>query len=60
LPTPGTNASSAVPPTTCRWRTGPTHRAGEDGSLTQGTSGWAALRTPAVEEPCDDEQEAEL
>ncbi len=40
--------------------TGPTHRAGEDGSLTQGTSGWAALRTPAIEEPRDDEQEGAL
>ncbi len=39
---------------------GATHRAGEDGSLTQGTSGWAALGTPAIEEPCDDEQEAGL
>jgi hypothetical protein len=35
-------------------------RAGEDGSLTQGTSGWAALRTPAIEEPRDDVQEAAL
>jgi len=40
--------------------TGPDHRAGEDGSLTQGTSGWAALRMPAIEEPYDDEQEAAL
>jgi hypothetical protein len=35
-------------------------RAGEDGSLTQGTSGWAALRTPAIEEPRDDVQEVAL
>ena len=41
--------------------TGPTHRAGEDGSLTQGTSGWAALgTTPATELPYDDVQEAAL
>ena len=39
--------------------TGPTHRAGEDRSLTQGTSGWAALGT-ADAERCDDEQEAAL
>ncbi|HEY4948000.1 MAG TPA: IS21 family transposase, partial [Acidimicrobiales bacterium] len=38
----------------------PTHRAGEDGSLTQGTSGWAALHTPATEEPGDEEQEEAL
>ena len=36
------------------------HQAGEDGSLTQGTSGWAALGTPATDEPIDDEQEAAL
>lgn len=41
--------------------TGPTHRAGEDGSLTQGTSSWAALgANPASELPYDDEQEAAL
>ena len=34
--------------------TGPTHRAGEDGSLTQGTSGWAALGTAAAGERFDD------
>ncbi|MHB8188355.1 MAG: IS21 family transposase [Dermatophilaceae bacterium] len=40
---------------------GPRHRAGEDGSLTQGTSGWAALGTTATGERCDDdEQEAAL
>jgi transposase len=40
---------------------GPTHRAGEDGSLTQGTSSWAAFgTTPAAELPCDEEQEAAL
>ncbi|NMM24403.1 MAG: hypothetical protein HHJ11_13065, partial [Phycicoccus sp.] len=33
---------------------GPTHRAGEDGSLTQGTSGWAALGTAAGGERFDD------
>ena len=33
---------------------GPTHRAGEDGSLTQGTSGWAALGTAAAVERFDD------
>ena len=39
----------------------PTHRAGEDGSLTQGTSGWAALGiTPATELPDDEEQEVAL
>ena len=36
------------------------HQAGEEGSLTQGTSGWAALGTPATDEPTDDEQEAAL
>ena len=30
--------------------TGPTHRAGEDRSLTQGTGGWAALGGPAADE----------
>jgi hypothetical protein len=39
--------------------TGPIHRAGEGGSLTQGTSGWAALGTAAGERH-DDEQEAAL
>jgi hypothetical protein len=40
---------------------GPTHRAGEDGSLTQGTSGWAALgTTPATGLPYDNEQEAAM
>ena len=34
---------------------GPTHRAGEDGSLTQGTSGWAALGTAAPGERPDDD-----
>ena len=38
---------------------GPTHRAGEDGSLTQGTSGWAAFgTTPAADLPHDDAVEA--
>jgi hypothetical protein len=36
----------------------PMNQAGEHGSLTQGTSGWAALRTPAIEEPRDDAAEA--
>jgi len=36
------------------------HQAGEEGSLPQGTSGWAALGTPATDEPTDDEQEAAL
>ena len=40
--------------------TGPTHRAGEDGSLTQGTSGWAALGASAAGERSDDGQEAAL
>ena len=40
--------------------TGPTHTAGEDRSLTQGTSGWAALGTAAGGERCDDEPEAAL
>jgi len=40
---------------------GATHRAGEDGSLTQGTSGWATLGTnPAPELLHDEEQEAGL
>jgi hypothetical protein len=40
---------------------GPTHRAGEDGSLTQGTSGWAALGTAAATElPGEEEQQAAL
>ena len=41
---------------------GPTHRAGEDGSLTQGTSAWAALGAsgghPHHDEPARDGQEA--
>ncbi len=41
--------------------TGPAHRAGEDGSLTQGTSGWATLGTnPAPELLRDQEREAGL
>ena len=38
-------------------RAGATHRAGEDGSLTQGTAGWAALGGPAPggEGPADPE-----
>jgi transposase len=40
--------------------TGPTHRAGEDRSLTQGTSGWAALGTAAGESFDDDAAEAGL
>jgi hypothetical protein len=40
--------------------TGPTHRAGEDRSLTQGTSGWAALGTAAGENVDDDAAEAGL
>lgn len=32
---------------------GPTHRAGEDHSLTQGTAGWAALGGQAVDDNCD-------
>lgn len=43
-------------------QTGPTHRAGEERSLTQGTSGWAALGADpalpseeAVALPCDDD-----
>jgi len=40
---------------------GPTHRAGEDGSLTQGTSGWAALDTAAATKlPGEEEQQAAL
>ena len=40
---------------------GPTHRASEGGSLTQGTSSWAAFgTTPAAELPHDEEQEAAL
>ena len=39
----------------------PRHRAGEDGSLTQGTSGWAALGPAATGERHDDgEQEVAL
>ncbi len=34
--------------------TGVTHRAGEDRSLTQDTSSWAALRATAAE-PCGDD-----
>jgi len=34
--------------------TGPTHRAGEDGSLTQGTSGWAGLGATPTDLPHDD------
>lgn len=41
---------------------GPTHRAGEDGSLTQGTSAWAALGTSGAhrrhDAPAHNEQEA--
>jgi hypothetical protein len=41
---------------------GPTHRAGEDGSLTQGTSAWAALGTSGAHRrhdvPAHNEQEA--
>jgi len=42
---------------------GPTHRAGEDGSLTQGTSAWAALGASSTHPPQHDapsrhEQEA--
>ena len=40
--------------------TGPTHRAGEDRSLTQGTSGWAALGTAAGESFDDDAAEVGL
>ena len=38
---------------------GPTHRAGEGGSLTQGTSSWAALGTTG-ELPFDDAAEVAL
>ena len=34
--------------------TGPAHRAGEDGSLTQGTSGWAGLGATPTDLPHDD------